>query len=358
MSQSPLVSIIIPVYNVELYLARCLNSIINQSYKNIEIILINDGSTDNSGKICDEYAKKDKRIFVFHKENAGVSTARNFGIKKSTGEYIRFIDSDDDIPLDSTAELVQNMLQDNYDIVQGGFVVLNDKGKSIKKLIPLNNRAMSGLEYYTLKMKSDLPYHWLCCLFSAKFLKEENITFLEGLHPYEDTLFIAECFCKASKMLLLNRNIYNYYLYGESRDLATSGWLFIDLYKGDLKLMNLVFPFYKDTQNEKILFGYFLKKYFCCNLINLKIYNDFFGKDKTNYIIDSLFKNEYLLRASKHFSAFIKVDKSKIPFSVLLFCLLKIKSPIFLLHLNLTFWAFIEKIRKKKHKRVRSIEIR
>lgn len=101
-----LVSVIVPVYNVEKYLERCINSIIQQSYNNLEIILIDDGSTDASGKICDEYKEKDDRIIVIHKENGGLSDARNAGIKIFTGEYVTFIDSDDYV----SKNMVSNML--------------------------------------------------------------------------------------------------------------------------------------------------------------------------------------------------------------------------------------------------------
>ena len=89
------VSVILPVYQVEKYLGICIESVINQTYQNLEILLIDDGSTDKSGKICDEYAARDGRIRVIHKENEGVSTARNVGIKQATGDYICFADSDD-----------------------------------------------------------------------------------------------------------------------------------------------------------------------------------------------------------------------------------------------------------------------
>ena len=92
---APLISVIVPVYNVAEYLPECVDSICNQSYKNLEIILVDDGSTDNSGKICDEYAKKDLRIKVIHKENGGLSDARNTGIEIAQGEWISFVDSDD-----------------------------------------------------------------------------------------------------------------------------------------------------------------------------------------------------------------------------------------------------------------------
>ena len=97
---NPLVSVIIPVYNVEKYLRRCLNSVIDQEYKNIEIILVNDGSTDNSLEIAISYKEKDKRIKVFSQENQGLSAARNMGLDKSHGEYITFIDSDDYVSKD------------------------------------------------------------------------------------------------------------------------------------------------------------------------------------------------------------------------------------------------------------------
>ena len=100
MKERFLISIIIPIYNVEQYLRQCLDSVINQTYKNLEIILVDDGSTDNSGKICDEYAVKDNRIKVIHKENGGVSSARNAGIDIAKGEYIGFVDSDDYIEKD------------------------------------------------------------------------------------------------------------------------------------------------------------------------------------------------------------------------------------------------------------------
>ena len=104
-----LISIIIPVYNVEQYLSRCVDSVINQTYKNLEIILVDDGSTDNSGKICDEYALKDNRIKVIHKKNGGVSSARNAGLDIAKGDYIGFVDSDDFIEHDMY-EYLQNLI--------------------------------------------------------------------------------------------------------------------------------------------------------------------------------------------------------------------------------------------------------
>lgn len=104
---NPLISVIIPVYKVEKFLHRCVDSVINQTYKNLEIILIDDGSPDNCGNICDEYAKKDTRIKVIHQENQGLSGARNSGLNIAKGEYIYFIDSDDYIKKNTLENMIK-----------------------------------------------------------------------------------------------------------------------------------------------------------------------------------------------------------------------------------------------------------
>ncbi|MCT2160841.1 glycosyltransferase family 2 protein [Granulicatella adiacens] len=112
----PKISIIVPVYNVEQYLERCVESLMSQSYKNIEILLINDGSTDNSGKLCDEIAKRDSRITVYHKENGGLSDARNYGVDKATADFVGFVDSDDYVDEDMYEVLLSNLLKYDAEI--------------------------------------------------------------------------------------------------------------------------------------------------------------------------------------------------------------------------------------------------
>ena len=125
---SSLISVIVPVYNVEKYLRRCVDSILTQSYQNLEIILIDDGSTDFSGRICDEYAQKDKRIVVVHKQNGGLSSARNEGLQIATGEYVGFIDSDDCVNPDMYFSMISTLKEFSADICMCGCYIKNDNG--------------------------------------------------------------------------------------------------------------------------------------------------------------------------------------------------------------------------------------
>ena len=134
-----LISIIVPVYNVQEYLPKCLDSIINQTYKNLEIILVDDGSTDNSGKLCDEYAERDKRIKIIHQKNSGQANARNKGIKESKGKYIAFVDSDDWIDEDFIETLEKYISNDNI-VCCGYKEIYDDKvvENRISNLITIN----------------------------------------------------------------------------------------------------------------------------------------------------------------------------------------------------------------------------
>ena len=128
-----LITVIVPVYNVEKFINRCITSIINQSYKNLEIILVDDGSTDNCGKICDDYAKKDNRIKVIHKENGGISDARNTGVSVAKGKYVTFIDSDDYVKYDYIEFLYNLIIKNKVKVSICSHTVLYNTGLKIEK---------------------------------------------------------------------------------------------------------------------------------------------------------------------------------------------------------------------------------
>ena len=144
-----LVSVVVPVYNVEKFLDRCLKSIVEQTYKNLEIILVDDGSTDTCSSICDDWAKKDKRISVIHKLNQGLGYARNTGIEAATGRYILFVDSDDYIHSELTEKCVVSLKETKADLVMFGRFNVDCDGNAVEKPIVSDRCFFEGDEVHT-----------------------------------------------------------------------------------------------------------------------------------------------------------------------------------------------------------------
>lgn len=164
------ISIIVPVYNIEEYLPRCIESILNQTYTNLQLILVDDGSKDSSGRICDEYAKKDSRIIVVHKENGGSSSARNVGIEMATGEYLGFVDSDDYIEPVMYETMVKTIKETGCSIVQVGRDEIDDKGNKLANICELPDKVT---EYQAEEFLKELLLHVGDCSFCTKLLKRD-----------------------------------------------------------------------------------------------------------------------------------------------------------------------------------------
>ena len=199
------ISVIIPVYNVEKYLKRCLDSVVNQTYKNLEIILIDDGSTDKSGNICDEYAAKDKRIIVIHKENGGLSDARNKGLDICTGDYISFIDSDDWIE-NGFYEYVVNNVKDN-DLLIFDYYITN--GKNSKWIKYKNTEVELSKEKCLIELaKAKLQSYTCNKIYKLDLF--DNIRFPKGRN-YEDQAIIHLIIDKCNKIRYYDKAFYYYY---------------------------------------------------------------------------------------------------------------------------------------------------
>ena len=203
----PKISIIVPVYNVVKWLRECMNSLINQSFKKIEIICIDDGSTDDSGKILDEYAQKDNRIKVIHKENGGVSSARNAGLDIATGEYIAFVDPDDYVH-PKTYEYAYNYAKnDNVDILRFNYRPFNDGHDNFNvNNINLDDAPIMPLLEY---LKCHLMHHCWEYLFKSNLIKNDNICFPD-MYFSEDTCFTLMVAAKAKKIKHIPGKFYNY----------------------------------------------------------------------------------------------------------------------------------------------------
>ncbi|WP_455537647.1 glycosyltransferase [Terrisporobacter sp.] len=207
-----LVSIIIPVYNAEKFIAKCLDSIKNQTYKNLEIILINDGSTDNSGEICEEYCKSDDRFKVIHKKNGGVSSARNLGLSKVSGDYICFIDPDDWIEADMIEHLYELTQKYNCDMGICGYY--KEENKTI--LNKNSNREILTYSKYDALNKILDEEGFKGFLWNKIFSKKiigKNTRFVEDIHFCEDLLFVTQCILNSSKIVYDNKPYYHYIIH-------------------------------------------------------------------------------------------------------------------------------------------------
>ena len=197
-----LISIIIPVYNVEQYLTECLNSIINQTYKNLEIILVDDGSSDKSGEICDEFALRDSRIKVLHQKNGGVSVARNNALDIANGDFIAFVDSDDTIEKEHISDMV-NLLDDDTDVVckpmTGEIQRFECNGEEALNYI-LTERRSPKNGYFSWNIVNRI--------FKTSLIK--NIRLLPDEKVGEDFSFMWKAFLKSKKIVLGGVATYNY----------------------------------------------------------------------------------------------------------------------------------------------------
>lgn len=228
MSKQPKVSIIVPIYNVEKYLDRCIQSLINQTLKEIEIVLVDDGSPDNCPQMCDEYAKKDSRIKVIHKKNAGLGYARNSGMEIMTGEYVAFVDSDDFVDVKMYEVLYESAKQNDCDAVFCGFRTETSKGIWVNSDEVHQNELWEKeeVQHFMLNMIASGPrikkerlyqmsvWH---SIYKNKIIKENEILFpSEREVVSEDIPFQIDFLLKADKVAYIKNVFYSYCLNGTS----------------------------------------------------------------------------------------------------------------------------------------------
>lgn len=211
---TPKISVIVPVYKAEAYLHRCVDSILAQTFQDFEVLLIDDGSPDRSGEICDEYARKDKRVRVFHKANGGVSSARNVGLDHARGEWISFVDSDDWVEPDYVEIISQNM--SNTDIMFFAFKWHYEDGCIITMTYgDVYARGMVEVEKYISFLKKNCTelnffgYTWNK-VFRSDIIKNVHIRFVEGLDVSEDEVFTLLFCLKANSIKVISDVLYHY----------------------------------------------------------------------------------------------------------------------------------------------------
>lgn len=262
----PKISVIIPIYNVEKYLDRCLESICNQELYDIEIICINDGSTDKSGEICNKFRDRDKRVKVIHKNNEGVSSSKNLGINLSNGKYICFIDSDDYIEKSMLIQMYKLAEENLCDVVMSGYK-LAPSGKTIRPLYKLNetlNPIDAISENILVHSHNDLCFSWRF-LFNSKIIKGNNILFDTDIKIGEDFIFNLKALGKSKRFYATGATLYNYNIENNSSVMRVK---------------------YKDCLEENLIKQYNEKKLLSreCGLYSIKHYRE----DMANYYINNM----------------------------------------------------------------------
>lgn len=220
-----LVTIVVPIYNVENYLDRCINSIVNQTYSKLEIILVDDGSPDECPRICDEWATKDCRVIVIHKKNAGLGLARNSGLKIATGDYIFFIDSDDYLELETVENCVKRIKEDNSDLVMYG--VVNESSEGIlSKQIPCVEKDLYNrkeiIDYFLPNLiasdtitgkKASLGMSAWRFMYSMQIINEAKWSFVSEREIIsEDYYSLLDLFSFVNKVSIIKEGYYHYWV--------------------------------------------------------------------------------------------------------------------------------------------------
>lgn len=221
-----IVSFIIPIYNAEAYLRRCLDSVVGQTYKDLEILLVDDGSPDESGKICDEYAEKDSRIRVFHKENGGTHTARNLGLAQATGDYVMFSDPDDWFDLDTVEQIVTLLEAEDLDVLRFNYVKEFHGESEKKKNTFLEERLYEGADCKGICRRTvGLVREELACMENFNFLSsvcfgayrrslivQNGLVFdnIREIASFSDGLFNIKFLLHAERFRFMDRGFYHY----------------------------------------------------------------------------------------------------------------------------------------------------
>ncbi len=300
----PKVSIIVPIFNVEKYLKTCIDSLINQTYNNIEIILVNDGSPDNSASICKAYAEKDNRIIYIEQPNQGLSGARNTGIMNSTGDYILFVDSDDYIELDAIEILVETALKYDLEIVCSCGAYQHNSNGTIdifKKIDILKNKICHGTEILCGYIKSGTNANvvWLY-LYKMELIKNNFLYFEQGL-LHEDSLWTPQVFLKAKRVYIID---YMFYHYVERSTSITGVKPKVKNALDRIYIMEKLDEIYDSVPNvfEKALLKDLIARsymYTCTILRQCEDYN----KDKHEKVIN----NKYIFKNIRRITTFMKM---------------------------------------------------
>jgi len=306
--RNKLVSIIVPVYNSEKYVDKCINSILNQTYKNIELILIDDGSIDNSGHLCDVYANVDRRVKVIHMKNSGVSSARNKGIEAARGKFIQFVDSDDYIEKNMVETLVHE-INNNVDIVLCGYKrltkdnnrIINAKNSNLYKQVSITKEMFLN-QFDNFYKNQYINYLWNKLYFSS-IIKKNGIEFDNSIDWGEDLMFNLEYLGYCNNITIIDKLLYNYINY--NNDSITSKFN-SELYNNQQNMYKKVREFLKSNnkylgENKQVVERKFTDAIVMC-LSNLFYKNSNYNKIEIINKISEIIEDDVVREDLKYFA--------------------------------------------------------
>lgn len=312
MDNAPEISVIVPVYKVEKYLPQCIESILAQTFTDFELLLIDDGSPDSCGEICEKYARNDKRIRVFHQDNAGLSCARNVGLINASGNYIAFIDSDDYIRIDYLESLYA-MLPENKDVmgvVIGGFDKLLPDGNRETVHVP-NLELVSENNYLVLTdlIDKSVAYAW-SKLYDNRLIKQHHINFVPSISGLEDILFMLDYLIYSDFVHIRDCNNYVYRVGYSMNTLSTRINSFNAEYAAFSNFLNRVYFYQKKyflTDNSLIKTWELLTIFF--HKVILSIYktgNNYNYRQRVSFLCKTLSNDKCWIK--KHYFPHYKAD--------------------------------------------------
>lgn len=283
-----LISVIVPVFNNEKYVNRCIDSILNQTYENLEVILIDDGSTDGSIKICEKWSEKDKRVKVIKQKNAGTSASRNHGIKIATGDYISFVDNDDWLRPEMYEKMLEIATQKKADAVFTRFINIDEKySRKYTNEINLSKEKLRELKYFFVKAKtkSAFLYNIACCnrvLINKNLL--EKVNFDENLTHFENVLFVLNLIKNAKNIEIADDHLYNHFNPKIDNKLYDENY-----YKSLKNYHKKLKEFFEKNDNT---LSYLADHEYIFKVIKSKINDKKFAKNMKNILkTDEIFKN-------------------------------------------------------------------
>lgn len=308
MTVSEKVSVIIPVYNGENYIARCIDSIINQTYRDIEIIIVDDGSKDETNQICKRYADRDNRITVYRKENEGVSAARNYGLQKAVGRYIQFVDADDYVKKNTTDSLYKKMRQEN-----AGMVVCSYMRLIGRFIIPSDFLELSGnytAKEYLIHTLKDPGHHYYGVVWNKLYrndiIKKHKIQFRSDVTLGEDFIFNLEYMQYVNKISVILSHLY-YYNNVNGNSLSRQNKKNITICREELFNREKIYGCYKEVFQKNLLYeayqqkmqDYWLK-FYVRQLHYMSKLADGWSEEEKKVWLKEVTENDYISQAIKN----------------------------------------------------------